>query len=242
MLSVALMTLLGAAPAAPEVANSQPVEGVERRQAAPNGLYPIWENNGLVLGHQQATLGLNHVQLGVGDVVHFGVKPATLALRIPNLHAKVALFDTGEVAVAAQLAGYLVLPGAGEQFFSDQYAAPFANETPVLALPLSLGVTWRLTDWLNVHNTTTGLGVFASAPVENRATFGDFLTVEMMINPRHSLFVHAGEVGVWDHKFAVAGGSYRYRYDPMELRLGYFYRLDESGAHGAPLLGIGVVL
>ena len=65
---------------------------------------------------------------------------------------------------------------------------------------------------------------------------------EMLARHHHSVLLHAGEVGFWNHDFSTLGTSYRYHNTWVDLQLGYFYRFEESGGQSAPMVSLRFLL
>ncbi|MCC6750608.1 MAG: hypothetical protein IT371_23305 [Deltaproteobacteria bacterium] len=209
---------------------------------APNGLYPIWEDNGLLLGHRHFVLSYRQAQFGILDAIQVGVKPSELIFRVPNVHAKVSLYRRRTLSLTAQVALFVVLPGASEAFVSSSYTSWLHNPNfTVFALPLSLSATWKVTKWLAAHNTLTVLNTMGDAPVQGGVTVGNYLSLEFLAFKYHGFFLHGGEVGFWDHNFGVFGASYRFHYRWFEARIGYVYRASVDGLQGQPLFDVGLL-
>jgi hypothetical protein len=207
-----------------------------------NGFYPMWESTGYVLGHRHAFLGASEVQFGIADVAQVGFRPVNLAMRTPNLQARFALYSHDDLHIAAQVAGFAVLPGAYKRFNSARYTSRLYNpDQTVWAVPASVAVSWRATSWLGVNGSMTALWTDGGAPFENRLALGSFVNAELAALAYHSVIFHAGEIGAWDHDLTVFGASYRFHYGWFEGRLGYFYRFNEDGMQSQPLLDVAIV-
>lgn len=213
-----------------------------RRYAAGN-MYPLWESNGLVLGHRNVRLGTSEFALGFGNVAQVGLKPISLMMRVPNLQAKMQVLRSLWMDLAIQVGAYGLLPGASEEFISSRYTSRiYAPRTTIGVFPVSVGVTCHLARWLLLHGATTALSVFAKGPIKNEVTVGHFTTLELLPINHHSLFLHVGEIGMWHHDQWIAGASYRLQAAWFEARLGYFYRKTADGMQSQPLLQLGVLL
>ena len=206
------------------------------------GLYPLWEDTGTMLGHRHLALGLTSASVGVADRVELGFKPQTFILRVPNAFAKAALYSGHDVSVSVRLSALAVLAGAEKHFWSPTYTSTVpSNNRTLWALPLSGSATWQVQDSLRLHSSMTLMGVIGQGNVKSSVTPGTFVTAEFLALAGHSLFAHAGEIGVWDHNQWVLGGSYRFNYSWLELRLGYFYWWRKDGMQNGPLLNISVL-
>jgi len=211
-------------------------------RGAPNGLYPLWETPGYVLSHRQIVLGTSHAQFGILDRLHLGVSPVEMLYRVPNGHLKVSLYKNPSIHVALQLGVFAILAGADESFFSSNYTSRLANpDHPLFAIPLSVATSWPIAPWLNLHNTLTLLTVLAEAPIQNDVTVGDFVSAELVAARHHSFFLHAGEIGFWEHDLAVLGVSYRLLVGWFEARVGYFMRFSAEGMQSNPSLSLAAI-
>ncbi len=209
---------------------------------APNGLYPLWETPGTVLTHRQIVLGTSNAQFGILGRLHLGISPLEMLYRVPNGHLKVSLYQSETLTAAVQLGVFGILAGADESFFSSSYTSRIANPDHTLfAIPLSGATSLAVAPWLNLHNTLTLLTVLAEAPIQNDVTVGDFVTAELMAGRHHSLFVHLGEIGFWEHDLFVLGVSYRLLVGWFEARVGYFLRFSAEGMQSNPSLSLAAI-
>lgn len=253
-----LLTALAAPAQSPEV--PPPAPAVETAPAPPppaaepapeeepptptlTPLYPLWENNGLLLGHRRLFLGTNQAEIGLFDVVQVGVHPVYFIFRAPNAHAKVRLLARERLSVAAHAEVVVFLPGAGEAFVSSNYVSRLDTSDSLLTVvPVGASASYALTPWLYLHGTATVMGMFDDGPFRSRGVFGTALVAEALALQHHSFSVHVGEVGFWNHDFNSLGGTYRYRRGWFELKLGYFYRFMKDGRQASPLLSLGAYL
>ncbi len=194
------------------------------------GLYPIWESTGHVERGGDIRIGSTGAQVGILDVAHVGIQPINFIYRSPNAFLKVALFASERWRIAAQVGGYRLLDSASHALFSPMYSSRLDNTGfGVTLVPVSLSASVEVARWLEIHQTLTGLGVYAPDHLHTAGA-------------RHGITLHASEVGFWAHDMAIAGASYRYRNGWTELRLGYFYRFGKSGVQASPLASLGVLL
>jgi hypothetical protein len=223
-------------------------EGIAFADDAPirpdtTGFYPLWEGTAHVEANADVHLGTTGAQIGIGDLAHVGVQPINYLFRTPNAYVKVPFFDSGGWYVAAQVGGYRLLEGASRAFYSPMFSSRLDNpDFAVNLVPVSLSMSVEITRWLELHQTLTGLGIVASAPLANEVKVGYAAIAEFLPHEHHAISIHAGEIGFWAHELAYVGASYRYRSGWLELRIGYFYRFTPEGAQGGPLVGIGVLL
>jgi hypothetical protein len=207
------------------------------------GLYPIWENTGHIEKGGDIHVGTTGAQVGILDVAHVGVLPINFVYRAPNGYLKVALFASPRWRIAAQAGAFRLLDSASHALFSPMYSSRLDNTGfGVTLVPVSLSASVEVARWLEVHQTLTGLGVFAPGHLRTAVTPGYSVVAELNPHSRHGLSLHASEVGFWAHDMAIAGASYRYRNGWTELRLGYFYRFGKSGVQASPLVSLGVLL
>lgn len=210
---------------------------------AVNGFYPLWDGTALVLDQRRALLGINNAQFGIGYGTQLSIKPSLFVVRTPNIAGKMVFYEKDGLHLAAQTGVFAFLRHASSSFFSPQYTSRLDNSgTTVWVTPLSFITTYEVAPWLNVHNSLTGMGIWAKSTFANKVFVGDMLTAEFKAFRRHSVFLNAGEIGMWDHDLWVLGASYRYVYDWFEVRLGYFYRISKDGVQSSPLLDLGIIL
>ncbi len=209
---------------------------------AANGIYPLWENNGHLLPHRRALIGSSNVLFGIGGVVQLGVAPTSLVMRTPNFQLKVPLYRDDRVLLAGQLGTYVLMPGADSAFASSRYTSRIYNpDHTIVVAPLSVAATIKVASWLQLHPSVTALGVFGSK-VRSEVTPGAFVTAELLALENHSLLLHGGEIGMWDHDQYIFGASYRLNWQWLEARAGYFYRISPDGMQGQPLVSAGLLL
>ncbi len=61
------------------------------RVIATQGLFPIWENTGVLLGPSHVYLGSGQLAAAIGSRVQLGLNPLRFAFRTPNVGVKVSL-------------------------------------------------------------------------------------------------------------------------------------------------------
>ncbi len=206
-------------------------------------LYPLWENTGRVLSHRSLYLGTSNAELGLFDVAQLGVHPLSFIFRTPNIHAKVRLLSRERLSVAAHAEVDVFLPGASEAFTSSNYISRLDTRDVLLTVvPVGATASYEVMPWLYLHGTATAMGIFDNGPYRDRVVFGTNLVAEFLALQHHSVRVHLGEVGYWNHEFNMLGASYCYRRDWFEAQIGYFYRFFKDGRQTNPLLALGVYL
>jgi hypothetical protein len=208
-----------------------------------DGLYPIWEDTAETLGPGQFELGSAQVAGGLLRRLQVGLNPTYYIHRAPNLAVKVALYNTPQLKVAWRQSGVLLLAHAEEQFFaSNSYTSRISNSKPLLALPSTLSGTWQPWEKARLHLSLTELPEVSTGNGATSWWSGTSLVTELLFLPGHSLLFHAGEVGLWRHDFRYLGASYRANYAFVVAQVGYFYRFYATGAEGAPLVTLAVML
>ena len=221
------VTALGAAPESP----------------ATTGFYPLWEGSGYVERAGAFRLGTTGTHVGVAGVAHVGVSPLPFMHRTPNLYSKLVLSDRPTLGISLQVSAYAMLNGAARGLFSPMYSTRLDNpDFRVWVVPVTASATHRIAPWLDLHQSLTLMGVTSGGPIRSEITPGYSLVAELHASSSSSLLLHAAQVGLWDHRFGLAGASVRYQGDWLELRAGYFYRMFVEGAQSGPLVGIGVLL
>jgi hypothetical protein len=211
---------------------------------ATEGFHPIWENTANIERHQEAYIGTNGAHYGILDRMQLGVQPVNFIYRSPNIYGKVRLLDTGDWHFATQVGAFYLMSEASRAFFSPMYSSRLDNpDFSVMLVPVSAIASTRVSDWLEVHQTLTGLTVYSpQGALKPMTYFGYAGTAEFKTRERHSMLLHASEVGFWNHDFSLLGISYRYHNTWMELRVGYFYRMRPEGMQSSPLIGFGFLI
>ncbi len=212
------------------------------RVVATNGLFPIWENTGVLLAPQRVYLGSSQLAAALGPQVQLGLNPLRFAFRTPNLGAKVALVSSQRVKVAAAVDVLWLMPGSSDVFSTSNFSTRLdTTQTSVIAVPLALAVTTAITPTVFVHTTVTQLfTVMPGKPVQTAS--GASVVAEWRPLAHHAVAAHATEVGFWRHEFFQFGASYRYQRSIFEGRLGVAYQLRPDGPRVVPALSLGVEL
>ncbi|MFL5346220.1 MAG: hypothetical protein ACJ8AT_15630 [Hyalangium sp.] len=251
--SLALLSLLLATSAARAESSSPPApaappaeqgsEPAEVPSPTLTALYPLWENTGMVLPHRGLYLGTSNSELGLFDVAQLGVRPLSFIFRTPNIHAKVRLLARERLSVAAHVEVDVFLPGASEAFTSSNYISRLDTQDILLTVvPVGATASYEVLPWLYLHGTATVMGIFDNGPYQDRLVLGTNLVAEFLALQHHSVRIHLGEVGYWNHDFDMLGASYCYRRKWFELQLGYFYRFFKQGRQTNPMIALGVYL
>lgn len=213
------------------------------RPFSAEGFYPIWENTGFVESHKTGFIGTNGAHFGVQNRFQLGSEPINFMYRAPNLNFKAKLFGDEDTSISAQAGFFHLMSGASSAFLSPMYSSRLDNpDFQVQLFPLSLSSSHSFSDWLQIHQTWTLLHVRSGGPIVPSSTFGYSVVAEMLGNFPHSVLLHLGEVGFWNHDFATVGISYCRRTLSTEFRLGYFYRVRSDSLQSSPMLGLGFYL
>ncbi len=218
-------------------------------ETATEGFYPIWEGTGQVEAHEQAVIGTTGAHYGILDKAQVGFYPVQFMYRTPNVYAKFRVASPApsenlRIQNAFQISSFYLMSQASRAFFSTMYTSRLDNpDFSVLLTPISLLSTWSYSNWLDLHHTATYMRISSSnGSLEKTGYFGYSAVAEFKAKQHHSMLLHAGEVGFWDHDFSTLGTSYRYQGSLIEFRLGYFYRLRAEGSQAGPNVGLGFKL
>ncbi len=204
------------------------------------GFYPLWENTGELEATGQMYLGSNGAQIGINDWAQAGTQPLSFLYRVPNASVKLRLDLLPEWKMAAQVGAYYLLEAASQATLSPMYVSRLDNrDFRVLLAPISLSASRWLTPSLAVHQTVTALGLLNNSSLQNSVSFAYSVFAEFAAFSRHSLLLHATEVGFWNHDHFMLGTSYRWSAQVFEFRIGYFYRITSDTSQAAPLISFG---
>jgi hypothetical protein len=204
------------------------------------GFYPLWENTGEIEAPGRMYLGSNGAQIGINDWAQAGTQPTNFLYRIPNASVKFRLDLLPEWKMAAQVGAYYLLEAASSATLSPMYASRLDNrDFRVLLTPLSVSASRSLTPSLAIHQTVTALGLLNNSSLQNSVSFAYSVFAEFAAFSRHSLLLHASEVGFWNHDHFMLGASYRWSASVFEFRAGYFYRITPDTVQAAPLISVG---
>ncbi len=207
------------------------------------GFYPLWETTGNVLEHRRLYLGTNGAAFGIANTAQIGVQPVSFMYRAPNIQAKFLLFKRAPWSIATQLGATQMLEQASRAFLSPMYTSRLDNpDFSITLLPVSIGASYDVSDWLQIHQGLTGLTLLGHGVLKDEFTPGYSVVAELMALNHHSALIHVADVGLWKHDLTLLGISYRYQSSWFEFRLGYFYRFRSTGMQSSPLIGFGFSL
>lgn len=176
-----------------------------------NGLYPIWEQTGVLHGQGEYQIGYGHAQIGLGRV-QVATQPFLDVYGTWNLQGKVALWR-GEWVRSALWAGVYRLPTDAEDLMIGNLRAPgFSNPyAPVWLLPMSNAHSIALTARINLHVATTVLLSYGELAGDRHVSFGKTLLLEARASRRWWARLHAGAEGIGVQGMAHLGMSFVYR-------------------------------
>ncbi len=218
----------------------QPEASASGRTAPTVGLFPLWENTGVVLGHGRFALATNQLGAGMGDRAQISVNPMRFAFRTPNLGFKAALLSTKQLRLAASADLIWLLPGASDAFSTSNISSRISEgRTDKFIAPLAVSSSFALAQTVTIHLTVTGLVTYARLP---DAWLGLSGVCEWRPLLHHSISLHLTEVGFWRHDFVQFGGSYRFQQGIFEARLGVSYQLLADGSILMPAFSVGIEL
>lgn len=213
------------------------------RVVATSGLFPVWENTGVLLGPSHVYLGTSQLAAALGSRVQLGLNPLRFAFRTPNLGVKVGLASTERVQVALTSEVLWLMPGSSEVFSTSNFSTRVdTSQHSMTAVPLAVSATAALSPKVFLHATVTELFWGTSNEAGVQATSGISAVLEWRPLLHHALSAHLTEVGFWRHDFFQFGASYRYQRSIFEARLGVGYQLRADGARVVPAASVGVEL
>jgi hypothetical protein len=215
---------------------------VNRTPQLSTGLYPLVETTGYLPRKYTLQLAWNQIAYSIFDGVTIGTQPALFMFRTPNFYVKARLYEDSKNAVALNVHNHTLLKNSGD-FFTTFYASPIHNpNSSVYVIPVSLAHSYKFNRHITIHQSVTDINVLAERDIQNQATLAYATMVELKARDHHSVFVHASEVGFWDHDYYYAGISYRYSSKTFFAQAGYFYRVQTEGVQSLPLFDIGFIL
>ena len=236
------MAMVAATPPGEVTAWHRPEASDSGRVVATSGLFPLWENTGVLLAPSRVYLGTSQLAAALGSRVQVGLNPLRYAFRTPNLGVKVSLVQSPRVAVAANAEVLWLMPGSSEMFSTSNFSARLdTSQRSIVAVPMSISATTALTPSLLLHLTVTELFRTTSRPGLQTSS-GASAVVEWRPLTHHAMAAHVTEVGFWQHDFFQFGASYRYQRSIFEARLGVAYQLRADGPRVVPAASIGVEL
>jgi hypothetical protein len=192
--------------------------------AAINGLYPMWEQTGVLHRRWGGQVGYNHAQLGLGQV-QVGTQPFLNFHGTYNLQLKLALgAQTGRHRTALT-AGYYRFPSAAQsKTIGLLHQSAFHNYDVVEVAPVALAHSWGMFRRVDLHVALTAMPRHARHPGDGSpwvASAGLATMTELRISPAWSARLHAGLWGIGVERQAHVGLSFAYRGPVVLLEGGY---------------------
>jgi hypothetical protein len=210
-----------------------------------NGLYPLWEQTGILHAAGTGQVGYGHAQLGLGGV-QFGTQPFLDLYGTPNVQLKAAVVSRGSVQIAAQLGLYQVPVAAASQSIGNLRPVGLVNPYgPVSLVPLSMAASLIATPRLGVHVTATLLVTRSTLTDDRRAvdvSTGQSLLAELWATQRWAARLHVGVDGVGVAGRSHAGLSFAYAGDRLTLQAGYVRWLTLEGESSGSIMFDGALL
>jgi hypothetical protein len=217
-----------ASPARADVAARLDAEPVPTMSAPVNGLYPLWEQTGLLHRTGGVEVGYAHAQVGLGRV-QLGTNPLLDLHGTLNLETKVALYRGERLHVALVAGAYHVPTAAESRTVGNLNATGFANPyAPVWLFPVSVAKSLVLGERFSVHWASTLLVARSPVAEHQHVSLGQTVLFEAAASPRWAARVHAGIEGYpvqtqahaglsigynGDHVFAAAGAARRFTFE-----------------------------
>src|SRR5205814_10525125 len=100
-------------------------------------------------------------------------QPMTFVERTLNGYHKVALRSARKWRFAAQTGAFRLLDAASRALFSPMYSSRLDNMGfGVTLVPVAVSASVEVARWLEVHQTLTGLGVYAPGHLRTGVTPG----------------------------------------------------------------------
>ena len=140
---------------------------------------------------------------------------------------------------------YYLMNEASRSYLSPMYTSRLDNpDFSVTIVPITLTATYELSDWMQLHQTATMLGVFCTTgQVENEGFFGYSAVAELLAKSHHSVIVPRRRGRLLEPRLRHAGLPHcRYHTSWLEFQLGYFYRFQQDGNQSAPMIALGFLI
>lgn len=194
-----------------------------------NGLYPLWEQTGILHGSGGFQIGLEHAQVGLGRL-QLGTQPFLDLHGTYNLQAKAALWRGEKLNVALVVGGYHFPTEAESRTVGNLNASGFTNGyAPVWLVPICLAKSLRLGERVGLHWASTLLLSMSSDPGHRFYSGGQTVMVEVAATPHWSARLHAGGEGWPVQTQAHAGLSFAYSGDHLYASAGAARRFSLEG-------------
>jgi hypothetical protein len=207
-----------------------------------NGLYPLWEQTGVLHRAGTVAVGYGHAQVGLGRL-QLGTQPILDLHGTLNLQAKAALWRGERLDAALVLGGFRLPTAAQGRTVGNLYASGFSNPyAPVWLAPVSLAKTLRVGQRLALHWASTVLFSHSQAPEHRFVASGQTLMAELRAGPRWAARLHGGVEGWPIQAAAHAGLSFAYTGEHVYAAAGLARRFGFDGEGSNQALFDGGVL
>jgi hypothetical protein len=210
--------------------------------AAGNGLYPLWEQTGLLLDPGAVLVGYAHAQVGLGPV-QLGTQPFLDLYGTANVEAKVRLWAGPRTHVALVAGTYRIPTRAEARMIGRLHPTGFSNPyAPLWVMPVSVAQTFFASPRLVLHAATTALATWSTAAVDRQISVGQSVLAELRTRGPWSANLHAGFEGLLVAPQAHVGLSFAYRRGHLALAAGYARRASFEGESAGVWMVDGAVV
>ena len=217
-----------------------PLEG----PVAVNGLYPLWEQTGVLHSRWGGQVGYNHAQLSLGRL-QIGTQPFLDLVKTFNVQLKLGLLTTGAHRTALALGAYRFGTAAQERTVGELHRSAFSNYAPLGLFPAALAHSFRAHERIDLHGTFTTMLRRASDLKDGpawSAAVGLAAMLELRASRNWSARLHGGYWGVGIERQAHVGLSFAYRADVLLLEGGYARQASMTGESQGKTLRDGALI
>ena len=201
---------------------------VARAEGARNGLFPLWEQTGLVHPAGGGQIGYRHAQVSLGQL-QLGTQPFLDLYGSWNANAKLALPAPSGHALALSAGVYRIPTAAEARAVGDLHRAAFSNPyADVFLVPVSLAHSFAPSERVFLHTTLGTLHEHRRDGLGG-SSFGLAEMVEWGIGAAWSVRGHAGVWGLGVEPQAHLGLSFGYRGQHLSFEGGYARQFSPSG-------------
>jgi hypothetical protein len=194
-----------------------------------NGLYPLWEQTGLLHRTGAFQIGYEHAQVGLGRL-QLGTQPILDLHSAFNLQVKAALWRGERLNVALLVGGYHFPTAAESRTVGNLNAAGSTNPyAAVWLVPICLAKSLRLSERVGLHWASTLLLSGSSAPEHVYFSGGQTVMVDLAATPHWSARLHGGAEGWPVETKAHAGISFAYTGNYLYASAGAARRFSLDG-------------
>ena len=219
------------------------VAGADQGPAAVNGLYPLWEQTGVLHARGAGQIGYNHAQLGLGRL-QIGTQPFLNLTKTYNLQLKLALLATGPARLALTAGVYRFPSAAQSKTIGELHRTAFQNYRPVEVVPVALAHSFAA-GRLDVHSALTAMPRHAGHPDDGPSwvvSLGVATMAELRVSPAWSARLHGGLWGLGVERQAHVGLSFAYRGEVLLLEGGYARQASLTGESQGKYLRDGALV